>query len=303
MILDRPILVKDVFFVELVILAVAIGLQLPCNADARPGAGSGTLSLDFGTLEAAHTTTISVPFTVCNTSTRALVINNVISSCGCAAAVLGSNAKIPVVLPSHASISIRVNIDSYHVTPGSVDKSVSIYAAGYKSPIAILHVTGTIIPPDIFSPLTLDFGPLAEGQPSSVKLTLNYPDSLTKSGTVALTSSDNRFTVEGDGECQSTSPHAHIYTVHLNPSHSIGRLSGRLTAVLHSTNGTQKDIELGDIPCFAKVQGEIDALPHVVSFGQVLKGSPGSQTVLISGNDLEKVTATSLSPNISVVLG
>ena len=133
--------------------------------------------------------------------------------------------------------------------------------------------------------------------------------------TLCLISRDSRFTVEDSDEAlpsssmpshataQPTPQYTHVYTVRLNPGNAIGNLTGRLTAVLHSTNGTQKDIDLGDIPCFADVHGDISALPRVISFGQVSQGSPVSETVLISGKDLDKVTVASPSPNISVVLG
>ena len=274
--------------------------------------GISTQSYDFGTLEATHVALISAPFNYRNTTDQPLTITQLRPSCGCPAALLVPKTNLPLTLKPGASLQITVNIDSSHLNPGSIDKSVSIYAANHADPVATLHVTGTILPPVAFSPSLLDLGSSAQQQ--TRPLSLIYDDSLDADGSsVALVSRDPSITIDPAGRPQSApvvpswSPdagharHLHTFTVHFDPGHTIGNLTGRLVAVRQTKTGP--DIELGDIPYYANVAGDFHALPTVVVFGMVEPGKPATQTFQIQGKNLDKLTATSTVSYLSVKLG
>ena len=268
-------------------------------------------SYDFGTLEATHVAQISAPFSYRNATDKPLIITQLHPSCGCTVALLVPKANLPLTLKSGASLQITVNIDPSHLTPGSIDKSVSIYAANHADPIATLHVTGTILPPVTFSPSSLDFGHSASAQSAANSLSLVYDDSLEADGSsVAPVSRDSTVTIDPSGPPQ-TAPaipswrpdtghvrHLHTFTVHFNPNHDIGNLTGRLVAVRQTKTGP--DIELGDIPYYANVAGDFHALPTVIAFGMVEPGKPATQTFQIQGKNLDKLTATSTVSYLSV---
>jgi len=278
--------------------------------------GSPNQSYSFGTREATRLAPISAPFTFRNTTTQPLTITELRPSCGCTAALLVPTVKLPLTLQSGASLQITVNIDSSHLTAGSIDKSVSIYAARHAGPIAILHVIGTILPPVAFSPSSLDFGNPAAAQLKSLSLSVVYDDSLSADGSsVSLVSSDPSITIDAAGPPQPApvipawsagaghTRHLYTYTVHFNPGHSIGNLFGRVTAVWHAKAGSEQDVELGDISYFANVAGDIRAIPTVLAFGMVTPGKPATQTILIQGKNLDKITTASSVSYLSVKLG
>ena len=262
--------------------------------------GISTQSYDFGTLEATHVALISAPFNYRNTTDQPLTITQLRPSCGCPAALLVPKTNLPLTLKPGASLQITVNIDSSHLNPGSIDKSVSIYAANHADPVATLHVTGTILPPVAFSPSLLDLGSSAQQQ--TRPLSLIYDDSLDADGSsVALVSRDPSITIDPAGRPQSApvvpswSPdagharHLHTFTVHFDPGHTIGNLTGRLIAVRRTKAGP--DIELGDISYYANVAGDFHALPIVVAFGMVEPGKPVPKEVSSEDPNNESVDA------------
>jgi hypothetical protein len=94
-----------------------LGLQEFCVGESKSTpsfeASSGSQFFNFGMVESPNTTTISVPFEIHNLTTRALAITKVITSCGCTTTVIGSRAKLPIVLRPHASLPVKVIIDSF----------------------------------------------------------------------------------------------------------------------------------------------------------------------------------------------
>ena len=140
---------------------------------------------DFGQFEATYVRQISALFIFRNPTGQLLTITALYPSCGCTAAIVTSKVALPVTLKPGESLHITVTIDSAHLTPGSIDKSISIYAANHTDPVATLHVTGTILPPVAFSSPTLDFGKVSQLQ--TCQLSLIYDDSLDADGSsVAL---------------------------------------------------------------------------------------------------------------------
>ena len=296
-------------------LAYASNQVAPVHVGNTSTASPKNQSYDFGTLEATKITVISVPFLFRNTSTHPLRIAQLKSSCGCTAAALRGKAKLPFTLAPGAALPVTVNIDSYHLTPGSVDKSVSIYAAGRTNPVGVLRVTGTILAPVLFTPSSLDFGRLESGQAASLSLSVVYDHGLdTNSEDLALVSQSSDVTVVPVGgpkpyaAAAESGDKAYVrytrtFTVRLDPGHAIGNLNGSLTAVLRKQGDTNHDVELGEATYFADVLGSIDALPKVIAFGQVIPGKSSQQTFLIAGKSLSGLSATSAVSNISVKLG
>ena len=151
-----------------------------------------------------------------------------------------------------------------------------------------------------FSPSLLDLGSSAQQQ--TRPLSLIYDDSLDADGSsVALVSRDPSITIDPAGPPQSApmvpswrpdaghARHLHTFTVHFDPGHTIGNLTGRLIAVRRTKAGP--DIELGDISYYANVAGDFHALPIVVAFGMVEPGKPVPKEVSSEDPNNESVDA------------
>jgi len=292
----------------------AASQKAPAHDGYTSAVSPKTQSYDFGSLEATKVTVISVPFLYRNTAAHPLQITQLKSSCGCTAAALKGKARLPFTLAPGAALPVTVNIDSYHLTPGSIDKSVSIYAVGHASPVGVLRVTGTILAPVLFTPSSLDFGRLESGKAASLSLSLAYDGGLDTNGEdIALVSPSSGVTIvpvdlpkpstTAETGGKGTARHTQTFTVRLDPGHAIGSLNGILTAVLQKHSGSNHDIELGAANYFANVLGSIDALPKVIAFGQVIPGKSTQQTFLIAGKSLSGLSATSTDSYLSVKLG
>jgi len=265
--------------------------------------------LDFGLRVQNRSEPISEAFELTNNAGKTINVTALRPSCGCTAALIeGSSSALPYALKAGAKMLIRVNIDTFHLTPGKIDKTVSVIAEGQNDPIAVLELTGSVLSAVTFSKPAIDFGRIDAGGESRVYVSLTYAISTeATAANIDMVSSDPNIIINSGGKDEGpaaatagedTEPKNHrTFNVTLRPGSNIGTLSGRLSAVLQGTTGAT--LTLAELPFTGIVTGEITATPQVVAFGTSLHGHTATQQILITGKDVKSITTTSPSPYIT----
>lgn len=143
---------------RLIYIFVVLVLWLPCSAQDQPAAmqamdsvvnpqvdGNDALVFDATVIDVGEISEDDAPqvyrFTFTNTGKKPLVITDVTSSCGCAAA---SFSREPVQAGQHSEISVRYSPKGY---PGSLSRNVFVYTnSSAAHPSAKLTLRGFVHP-------------------------------------------------------------------------------------------------------------------------------------------------------------
>ena len=266
---------------------------------------------DFGVRVQNRAAPISTAYVLTNDTGKALTVIALRPSCGCTAALIeGPASALPYRVEPGKTMTVRVNIDTFHLTPGKIDKTVSVTVEGRRDPVAVLEITGSVLPAVVFSKPAIDFGHIDTGGQRSVAVDLTYAAAMETPVThVDLVSADPEITInpESSGKAAASMQPAEdgaarnrrAFTVTFRPGEHIGSLSSRLTAVLQG--GAQTPVTLAELPVSGEVQGEIAASPQVIAFGAVAQGRAGTQQILLTGKDVDHITVSAASAYITAV--
>jgi len=272
-------------------------------------------SRNVGLVSASTASRTQILISICNNTSIRLTITELRPSCGCTSAILGAHAKLPLTLAPGTSVSVKVSIDTFHLTPGKIDKTVAVYAKGNDKPVAILEVTGTILPAVTFSKQVTDFGTLDAGASPSLPLSVEYDRRLdTLDSHVELVSREPEISVDALGAPMPTEDKPQIpgtaivlhsqrtYTVKFSPGPHIGNRTGKIEAVLRTGDDPHKDVVLSELWVTGQVNGEVSAVPSTIAFGSVALGKAGVQRVVLTGKELDALRIVSASPYVSAHL-
>jgi hypothetical protein len=125
----------------------------------------------FGAVNQGSVAPIKHRFVLKNGSSAAVVVTGLTPSCGCTTAVADGGASLPVTIASGGQVGVDVALDLLRVTPGAVEKTVSVSIQGSTQPAATLSLTGTMVSAASFSPDVLNFGDVAYRDDGSVEFT------------------------------------------------------------------------------------------------------------------------------------
>ena len=98
------------------------------------------LSMDWGTIPAKPP--VSQTFPIQNTGNKSLLINSVVTSCGCTAAALSSS-----VIPPGQRADLKVTFDpGFHATEGPVTRLVWLKTNDPDTPVVELRLDANVLP-------------------------------------------------------------------------------------------------------------------------------------------------------------
>ncbi len=257
---------------------------------------------DFGKQDAFGSRLVAHTFLVRNAGEKPIVLDRAVSSCSCTTAFVGegTTSTLPLVLKPNAEVSLIVSINAKELFPGSISKSVSLFARGQSTPIAVFGITGDLQPAATFVPAVLQVGTVKVGQPASFLLTVLLDKRLVKNGEPPhLVSYDSRVQVEAaplnphssaalSAENSASGLHegkeylTQAYRVTVNPSGELGFLDGMLAlAAAHQT--APLSFSLGtSIHVMGNVDGEIHALPSMIAFEEIEQGKGATQRAIVT---------------------
>lgn len=325
-------------------LRVVAGMKV---TEAAPGQGV----CDLGAVSVLDASVVEQTFTLRNASAVPLSLVRLQASCGCLSAFVqpreeggGKTAAAGTasIVPPGGEAQVQVRIALHTLRPGPLAKAVLVYAAPagtgqrlapgsvqgrilpgtmQEQPVARLEVRGTLLPAVSFSPVALEFGKVAAGQPSrSLELSAT-PDPRLLGAVPPLVSSHPGVTVEplppspgatgGSGK-----PQPLRWRVNIAPDASIGPLMAVLQFAPLATAAPVTASEAPDsvtaawrmasINLFARIEGDATAAPSVIAFPAGASGGRNStgivQSVALTGRtatSLEGATVTCDSPYLA----
>lgn len=269
----------------------------------------------FGQTSALDTPRIEQVFTLKNDGKAPIALQRLQSSCGCTSAALlaadaASTAKaaatdnaLPTLAPGQ-KVSVRVVVDLTALPPGSTRKYVLVFAKGQTLPVAMLEMSGTLLPSLTLTPALLDFGRLAAGETRALNLVVSYDPRLAPSGALPTLFSTNAAvrvtplaTAATTEKALPSSPgmKTQAYTVTLAHDAPLGPVLGSLAfqpaAVYFASdaparaNGPALPAAFTQVSAqlLGQVTGDVSAEPQAVAFGTAPLGRATSRQIVLTG--------------------
>ncbi len=234
-------------------------------------------------------------FVLKNDETVPLTIDHLQPTCGCTTALL-EHAGSEATLEPGKEISVRVTVDTSHLQPGEIRKSVYVFLRGTSTPAATLEMVANILPEVTFHPSLLAFGRLPFNGKRSLPLTATVAAGLLEPSIAAtLTSSDPNITIAPTGipvkSGGKTETVTLAYNVTLSGNGNLGMRRGNLlfapkpsalvpsdasSAAHHSLTRSWASLSVtGDIA------GNLSMNPPAAVFGRVRPGANTRQVVVV----------------------
>lgn len=247
------------------------------------------VTYSFSSVNAAQSAPITHIFSVANTTEKAVTVDHLQSSCGCTTAVLDGapTQNKSTVIPPYGSVDVRVSIDPSHLSPGNVDKFVTVYVKEQSAAFATLEMKGALVPGATCTPTSLHFGhvPYSKGAQLPLTVTLD-PSILTPEMHAHLISTQYGVDVVPVTPEASTMPEAGMltrqYTVRVSPSARLGAFNGVVTMMVSDGHGGERQVST-PAPITGDVVGLVTASPEVVAFAMVRAGEESTQEVVLEG--------------------
>ncbi len=203
-----------------------------------------------------------------------------------------ADTDLPTLAPG-SETAVRVVVDLRLLTPGSVSKTVSVYAQGNPAPLALLRITGALKSPISFSPQRLDLGELAANRSHSVTLTATIDPRIVPSGGLPALVSSNpalRITPAGQAEATKDGQLVRSYRVTVPADFASGPL---LTNIFYAPTPTEIPVAINapstllhnaSVMLTGQVVGDVDVAEPggAVSLGSITQGHPIALLVPLS---------------------
>jgi len=261
----------------------------------------------FGTVSLLDMPYADHDFVYSNTGTSPVVIDRLQPSCHCTSALIASDRNpdgesLPYTLAPGASVKIHAAINLGMAPSGPVSRTVSIYLKNQNEPAAIFTLTGTVEPDVVFSPSILDFGVISAGHSSQVSVQVSVDNRLIPDGFPTLVSDNPNIVItpmpglyHGPAKFTAQRPDGETdkqYEVTIPSNMAIGRINSALSLVggPQTLPAATAQYESDNALIVGKVTGSISADPEAVSFGTILTGQPGVETVTLAGKTVADVT-------------
>ncbi len=252
---------------------------------------------DFGTVDPLTTPRLEHLFTLKNGGTATLTVGNLMPSCGCTTALIGSGDEQSRTLAPGAEASVRTVLDVAHSFGGMLDKYVTVYLQGQSVPAAVLELRVNVRPLISFSRPLIGFGQVPTGETRSIDLTATVDARLASGGVLPkLASSDPDVTVAPSGGQTETLRDgkpmlAQSYTCTVSPHAHLGVLNGTVYFLVRPSTTPRPEDALASfsVPFSGEVTGKISAAPATVMFGAAAVGREVTRTVTITGVNPEAV--------------
>jgi len=271
--------VAALFVVLFIFVAGSALAEVPANdpstaSTALPRLSVPETTFDFGKVRQGAQ--VVHEFLLRNSGLGPLKIERMHTSCGCTAAVIDSDTILP-----RAETHVKATFDTSGFQ-GQKMKTVRLYTNDPKQPSVLLALQGIVEPDVTLSASRVQFGDLRRGEGAVQQIVLSAPKSLnvviqdatSRSPFLDVTNSD--FT-QGDQVGKKL-------RIQLKTSAPVGVFRDRV--IVHTTSANNPVV---NIPVFAKVQGDLQLVPSVVSFGLIDKSKAGSLS--------RTVQLQSLNPN------
>jgi hypothetical protein len=271
---------------------------------------------DFGKVSLLDQPEIAHLFAFRNNSDHLLVLAHLQPSCSCTDAVVTignataysrQGAENVQTLPSIApdqQFFVCVSVNTAHLAPGPIFKSVAIFVRGNTHPAFTLEMTGTLLPVVAFTPAFIDFGKATSAQVHPQRLTVSLDARLAPGGHWPVLTSSNpdvQITPLPTEKPRSpqTSRHtllARSYQLTLSPRASLGPLSGRLSFAPTASDSAPHPVPGVDLQApltepsallLGEVTGDVSASPSSLAFGNTQPGAAVTRSVLLTGSPVE----------------
>ena len=246
-------------------------LSLPASAQEWAEKMFNKLEHDFGTVARGADTVYK--FEITNLYKQKMKITGVTSSCGCTSptienATVGTHQKAYIV----AKFNTRTFVGRHGAT-----LTVS-FAAPYSARVQV-RVHGNIRSDVVFSPGSVNFGSVDEGQAKAHMVKVTYQGRRDWK-IVDVTNDNDYFEVELDEVERRSGKVAYDLLVRLKDNVPAGYLKDELTVV---TNDQRADNQRIPLYVEGRVTPEISVTPEILVLGDMLTGEEVSKKIIVRG--------------------
>lgn len=315
-------------------VATAQNTPMALTVVAAPGAPEGDPSTyHFKPEDADNSQGITHIFILRNETSQQVKIVRIDASCSCTTAVLQPGGATPaadtgnVVLAPGQEARLLVTVGLGDAAAGEMEKTVWVRVDGQTDPAATLHVTGTIDPPIMFVPQTLDFGAGPAGQSRKVQFYVGFsPKSLPANTPPGLVSPAPYISLKPDEGKDRTADFPSTYRVFrytavLKSDAPLGPIDGAITlrqasaspmpagnALVFGAGSTtpqtvpESSLPEASLPLQGSITGDLSAQPSTAIFGTVAAGKAANVQMTVSSaskKDLAGMSFTADQPWLS----
>lgn len=245
-------------------------------------------TFDFGTVKQGQS--IAHGFELVNTGTAPLVIDRVVATCGCTAAVPEKNQ----IAPGDKTL-INVTFDTTGFQGYKV-KSVRLYTNDTQNYSAVLTLQGSVKTEVEVSPIRLNFGRIKRGEDKQqVGTVLVDNEADVKILEITGTPDEVQLQIEDYSDGKRSGKKVRVS---LSPEVPVGVFRGKV-----SIKTSSKQNPVSTLPIFARVEGDMTVTPADVSFG-LLEGplaKPVVETVEVINSSQKPLRVTGVKSDSPLV--
>lgn len=288
---------------------------------ASAGAPAGDPSTyHFQPEEADNGQGISHVFVLRNDTDKPVKIVRIDASCSCTTAVLQPGGATQsadtgnVVLAPGQQARLLVTVGIGDAAAGELEKTVWVRIDGQADPAATLHVTGTIDPPVMFVPSTLDFGVVSAGKAHGAAFLVGFsPRALLANARPAPVSPAPYIRIgpmplgKNAQRAFPSTYRVYGYSVTIDSDAPMGPIDGAVALgqaapeqspgtalVLGSAAAQSQPIDpspaaTASLPIQGTIAGDLSAQPSTAIFGTIAAGSTASVQMTISSHSKQNL--------------
>lgn len=235
---------------------------------------------DFGT--AIQGTSVTHEFQVKNEGSADLVIQRVVASCGCTAAVPPNGAIAP---GAQGTISVSFDTSGFE---GKVEKVIRVFSNDTNNPTPILYLKGVIDSQVTLNPSRIRFDEISQGasvEPREVKVDI-------KEGAPLSIQSIDGFSNNLEIKVTDKKAKHASFVVGLSKNISNGPIRERVVVTVKDSGGKEHSFNL---PVVGSVVGPVEVQPKVLSLGIIEGTEPIVRNVKISSRGKEPLAISAVS--------
>jgi hypothetical protein len=216
--------------------------------------------LDFGEVEQGSE--LEHVFRYTNEGDALLIVDKVLSSCGCAGAVV-TGAEVP---PGGQG-EIRATFRTAGLQ-GPVKKALLVESNDPENKSVRISFKGRVVSEVMVDPWYLNWGEISRNQPPQpLRLRISLRPGRGLRVEEVRSESDSLSLAR-----EQTGPEGAVYLVSIRDGLTIGRLTGRITVRTNSLKVPEIHV-----PFYALLEGNVRAVPPVLSFGAIRPGEVASR--------------------------
>ena len=268
------------------------------------------VDISIGTIDPYNAIPIEKTATFTNTAKTLVTVERINTSCGCTAALPDKGQNLPLVLEPGKSVTVQIKMNPQNLSPGELHKNVSLYLKEQSDPAMSVSLKGTLPALIEYDPISLNFGKIEAGAKKELRIRAYLDERLEKTtGPLQLMANNSDISVmpvvatpsAPDGKKRVVKE----YLVTLKADATLGTVSGFLkfepvekmvetstsfiqsTANVTGTSTTTHEQKVIKTPAGSgviltvagEVTGAVIASANYISFGTIVQGTEGKQTV------------------------